>query len=374
MPWRRRLQFSNLTDKETAIKSIAFISGPALGHLGRLYQVAKRLSQRSDVNITFYIPSLSKEPEIVLGDEFEFIRIPVAEETPHYFYSGFATRLEKCLAERKFDLIIHDGCPLRWTSVLRFPDCPRILITNVFLTKYAASDTVQSRWFKTIGAKINTVRARKNMAPLKSSFELYDADQVLLSDPERLFPGLDIPDHFSFCGPLFWSASKAIPKPLKAVDRFTLISMGSTGKRKIDDGFLAQIRALTGSQKLVYAGHNAPQMRRLKEIDLAFKFLPLNRIMDRVDAVVTQGGSGSSYQALSFGAPVIAFPTYLNQQILGHVLEKANLGLCIDLDRPIGNIDRARFDQIRHNAQKFSQSFRPHKNAGRAVRVIAQYL
>ena len=46
-------------------------------------------------------------------------------------------------------------------------------------------------------------------------------------------------EHFSFCGPIFWSAQKAVPKRLDDKENIGLISMRSTGKRKISEAFLS---------------------------------------------------------------------------------------------------------------------------------------
>ncbi len=347
-----------------------------MGHVGRLYQVAKALERRAKVDITFYVAEHSSAPDIVIGDQFRVIKIPVPKARKGHAFIEFGDSVEKRLQDGNFDAVINDGCPFRWMSTLRLPDCLHVFITNAFLTGHFTQDTVQSRWFeKPVFSKIQHIRNQKGLSPIKALTDLYNADLVLLSDPPELFPDLKkhLPRHFAFTGPIVWSASAGIPKSLRGKERFSLISMGSTGKRIIDDKFLSIIRQFTGSNRLIYAGHQADNLRRLKHIDQAFKFLPLNRIMDQVEAVVTQGGSGSSYQALSHGAPLLIFPTHINQEILGRVFERAGLGVCLGLEDNLNRFDEFDFDQLTQNADRFASKFLTQPGAGKAANIILRH-
>lgn len=332
-----------------------------MGHVGRLYQIATRLKRTASLNITFFIADYSSAADIVIGDEFEVVKIPIPQTKPRHPFVAFGNQMEEQFKTRKFDMIVHDGCPLRWMSTMRLPDCPRVFVTNAFLTGHFIQDTVQSRWFtQNLRKIVNPIRQEKALAPLKSAFELYDADRVLLSDLPELFPGLskNLPGHFSFCGPIFWSPKRAIPKHIRGLSGFSLISMGSTGKRPIDDVFLKSLRAFTKSEHLIYAGHKANELKILSELDHAFKFLPLNRMLENADAVVTQGGSGSTYQALSQGVPIIAFPTHLNQQTLGHVVENAGLGICVGLDQSLSKLSDFDLNRMIQKTREMQPKFR----------------
>jgi len=357
------------------IKSLAFICGPALGHVSRLFQLAKRIKRQSGAAITFFVPHYSAAADFVIGDAFEIVKIPIPDDQRSLPFEIFADRMETHFKNRRFDLIVHDGCPLRWFSVLKFPDCPRVFLTNVFLTGHVSRETFQNRWFENeAGKKVLQKRRAKGLPPIQSVFDLYDADRVLLVDPPALFPKLKLPSHFSYCGPIFWSTPKAIPDALRNERRFTLISMGSTGKRSIDDDFLKQVRNFTRSEQLIYAGLQARDIRSLKELDRAFKLLPLNRILDRADAVVTQGGSGSSYQALFHGAPVIAFPTHINQQILGRIIEQAGLGVSIGLNENISRLEGFDMKKLIKTADHFKKEHLQRSGPAQAAGVIEKFL
>ena len=329
------------------------------------------------MDITFFVADHSPAPDIVIGDSFRVRKIQVPKAKRGHAFIDFGNVVENHLKDGKFDMVINDGCPFRWMSTLRLPDCPHTFITNAFLTGHFTPETVQSRWFdKPVFKHIQRIRNEKGLKPITSLFDLYKADLVLLSDPAELFPGLQkkLPGHFVFCGPIVWSAPKGIPKSLRNLDRFSLISMGSTGKRIINNDFLTAICRFTQSKSLIYAGHNSEDMQALVKIDKAFKFLPLNRIMDKVDAVITHGGSGSSYQALSHGSPVLAFPTHLNQEILGRVFEKAGLGVCLGLNDNLSRLEAFDFQKIQQNARNFASNYLEKPGAGKAANVILRHI
>ena len=330
---------------------------------------------KADVNIKFFVPAYSKAPDVVIGDKFEIVKIPIPDALKKHGYSAFGDAMELHFKNNKFDLIVNDGCPLRWMSTMRLPNCPRIMISNAFLTGHFTENTVQKDWFvRPTHQKVHQIRREKGLPPLMSPFEMYNADLVLLTDPRSLFPKLQarLPENFEICGPVFWSAQRPVPQELVGLEDFVLISMGSTGRRKLNEQFFAEIRAFTQCETIIYAGHQAEEVRKLPDLDFAFNFLPLNRVLKQASCVVTQGGAGSTYQALSVGAPVISFPTHRNQEILGKVVEKHGLGACIGLRESSEILETMDFPAMRKSSIEFGKQVSP--GGARAVKSILKWL
>ncbi|NNE57672.1 MAG: hypothetical protein HKN36_06150 [Hellea sp.] len=354
LDWTRPHDCAPINDTEgNCIKKIAFISGPALGHVGRLYEIAKKLVRRADVEITFYIADYTTTAEMVIGNAFRIKKIPIPAETRHHPFEAFADGIEKCFQHDNVELIVHDGCPLRWLSTTRFPDCPRVFVTNAFLTGHHNRDTFQSRWFdKPVHMKINHLRAEKGLPAISSPFELYDADKVILADARFLIPrASQFPEHFHFCGPIHWGSRGEIPESIANLTDHCIISMGSTGKRNIERELLARLRSMTGCEKFIYAGRQASDVKNAGLIEYAFEWLPLDQLYSHAGFAVTQGGSGSTYQAIAKGVPSLTFPTHINQEIFGNILEKAGLSVCIGLNDNLEKIENFDIDSLRDAAR-----------------------
>ncbi len=356
---------------ELIIKTIAFISGPALGHIGRLYEVAKQLKNHGDIKIEFIIPGFSGSADKVIKSNFKIHRIAVQPENRTQPFEDFANGLEALFTQKTFDLIVHDGCPVRWMSAVKFPTCPRVMITNAFLTGAYNGTTFQNDWFEnTVREPINDIRISKGLKPLTSAYELYQADKVLLADFEQLKPILNpVPDNHYFCGPVSWTMTGALPAELEDRNGLMLISMGSTGKRVIDGDFIETIKQASGAANVVYAGKKADEFRGKDYIDLAFDWLPLDEVLDRSKITLSQGGSGSTYQALSRGVPVIIFPTHRNQEILGLLMEELGVGFCVDPDNPLEKLNGLDINRLSDNAKGIAQI-----NNNHGAKIMADHI
>ncbi len=357
------------------MKLIAMIAGPALGHVARLQQVALQLREMVDCRIVFIGPRLHGYLNGVVGEDFEAITIPIAEENMKHPYMEFSAGLENVLESYGFDLIVHDMNPVRWLATMRFPDCPRINVTNVFLTKLSRTQTSQERLFSLEDMGISKARAEKNLSEINSVYDLYEADRVLLADPTSVISIYgDLPANYIACGPSSWSKDGELPIELSKLENVITLSMGSTGKNVISKTMLVELKESTGSQVVIYAGSQFEEMDERDDVDHAYEWLPLNRMLERTRLVVSQGGAGSTYQALSYGIPVVVSPTHRNQEILGEILEDIGVGVCINSDASMAKIKNVDIEELTDNALLLSDEIANQNGAHTIAQQISGLL
>jgi len=163
---------------------VLFVSGPALGHISRLLSVAEQLDALSGFEIAFAAPQTTNQKDLVLDAGYHL----------HVLETGFGTckgvdlevfpsQLEALIDKLCPDLIVVDCNQLTWCAAMRWPAIPRILVTNVFLTRVSNYQTQQDMSFSRTRHAINTRRRMLNLKPINSPRDLYEADIVCLADP-----------------------------------------------------------------------------------------------------------------------------------------------------------------------------------------------
>ena len=114
------------------MKKIAAISGPAMGHVGRLATACYALMEHTEVSIDFIYPQQSAYPEKVLDSRFRQLPLPDQGKSFLERSATFSEHLNLCFHDADYDLIVHDANPMAWLSMLGFPACPRVNITNAY--------------------------------------------------------------------------------------------------------------------------------------------------------------------------------------------------------------------------------------------------
>jgi MGT family glycosyltransferase len=164
------------------------------------------------------------------------------------------------------------------------------------------------------------LRERFDLPPAKSIYDLIEGDITLLADVPEYMPVEGAPASFRYMGPILWEPDLPRPAWLDRLDplRPTLyFTMGSTGDAAFFDEAI-QVFGGTEYQVLITTGGLAPA-------DILGGAAPPNvfvetyapgaALMEASDVVVSHGGNGTVYQALSRGVPIIGFPTIFEQEI-----------------------------------------------------------
>jgi MGT family glycosyltransferase len=164
------------------------------------------------------------------------------------------------------------------------------------------------------------VRARYGLPPARTVYDLIEGDVTLLADVPAYMPiAASAPASFRYVGPLLWDAALPAPAWLARLDRrrpTLYFTMGSTGDAAF---FQEAIRVFGGSeyQVLITTGGLADPALGGALPDNVFveRYAPGEALMRTSDVVISHGGNGTVYQALSCGVPLIGFPTIFEQEI-----------------------------------------------------------
>ncbi len=154
-------------------------------------------------------------------------------------------------------------------------------------------------------------------------------DRVAYYDSPALVPLAALPAGHRYIGPVSWSPSVALPdwwQALEAARRLAYVSLGSSGDvgmfDTIVDGLLdAGFQVVSSS-----GGRHQPAPRAGL---YTAPYLPGERIAQRADLVISNGGSPTGYQALAEGTPVIGVPTNMDQLLAMRCIERYGAGVTV---------------------------------------------
>jgi MGT family glycosyltransferase len=170
-------------------------------------------------------------------------------------------------------------------------------------------------WYYSLG--YTNIRKRYRLAPVRSIYDLIEGDMTLMADvPEFMPVRRETPHNFRHVGPILWEADLPAPRWLSELDptRPTLyFTMGSTGDAEF---FNEAIRVFgdTEYQILITTGGLA-DLGAVPSNVFVEEYAPGRALMAVSDAVVSHGGNGTVYQAMSAGVPLIGFPSIFDQEI-----------------------------------------------------------
>lgn len=358
------------------MKKIAFIAGPALGHVGRLINIAKSVSSTGNVEIHCISPDLDGYAKTIFGPIFRTFLITVKKGDFLQKAESFGLAATKIIEDNKYDLVVYDGNPLLWLSFLDLNGIPSICITNTFLTKYRSTKTIQEDMFENNADRINDLRRVLHLSELGSSYELYESDLVLLADPSSLVEILipELPSNYRQIGACIWQSNEASPKELEGINDILLLSMGSTGPFSMDKSLFEELKKMIGANATVYAGNRAKSLRQHIDLDLDFEWLPLGEVLKHTKAVLSQGGVGSTYQALQMGIPTFILPGHKNHQIFGDLISQLGVGLCMGEDFDAKILANYKFEDMQSAAKDMSKQMHQEDGVGSATGEILELL
>ncbi|GGP84951.1 sulfotransferase domain-containing protein [Shewanella ulleungensis] len=352
---------------------VAMISGPALGHVVRLRSIADILINL-DVEVEFFVPKMSILTKKVLNDYVVHNFDVEGEDKAVIFGMGVNEKLIKC----DFSLIIYDANPMLWLLYIDTLCLPTICVTNVFLTKVSSNfKIVQDDFFLNNKVTINIQRQALGLSPLKTARDIYEASLTLLADPKPVVEHVCslLPNSYKQVGEcsLSFDAEELLCSQDK-LNNILLLSMGSTGPGDIDEKFFINLFNTVKADTVVYVGNKIDYYKNKLKIEHCYTFIPLEKIYKQVKLIVTQGGVGSTYQALKNGLPIIVCHEHQNQNILGLIL--SDLGCAFNYDK--NNIDNIftseRINIMRNNAVSISHSMSLDNGPVTAASLILELL
>lgn len=183
---------------------------------------------------------------------------------------------------------------------------------------------------------LNQVRRHYGLASLGSDLRrIYtDADQTLYADVPELFPGVQLPVHHHFIGPVLWSPPVSKPDwwdDLPDNRPVVYVTLGSSGQVNLLPQVLDALSALNVTVIASTAGGVVPDHLPVNARVAAY--LPGEEAARRASLVICNGGSPTSQQALVSGVPVIGIASNLDQFLNMKTIQDAGAGAVIRTDR-----------------------------------------
>ena len=216
---------------------------------------------------------------------------------------------------------------------------PRFVVPNLPMVKFLGVrlsqrlfDLVRPLAFAYHALPMNALRRHYGMPSLGPDLRrIYtDADLALFSDlPEVYGMADDLTHSGTFLGPINWSPDIPLPDWWNELDEsrpIVYITLGSSGANELLFPLLDGLRQLNAQLVVSSAGGPLPTLEG--QIFCA-DYLPGDAATARADLVVCNGGSPTSYQALTRGVPVLGIPGNMDQFLNMHFLEKAGVGLSL---------------------------------------------
>lgn len=183
---------------------------------------------------------------------------------------------------------------------------------------------------------MNRVRRAYGLAPLRADIrDVYcDGDCTLYADVPELVPTVGAPPTHRYIGPLQWAPPVEPPPWWDAVmtgPAPIYVSMGSSGLAHGVRGIVDALASL-GRDIVVATAGRASDVVGGAHVHVA-EFVPGDLVAAKACAVVCNGGSPTSLQALVHGVPVVGIAANLDQFLNMSHVERFGAGVLLRADR-----------------------------------------
>mgnify|MGYP000896352330 CR=1 FL=1 len=186
--------------------------------------------------------------------------------------------------------------------------------------------------FKTFGKELNQTREFYGLKKKTDFRELYtDGTYTGYMDMPDFVNLKKLPPHHFYLGPITWSPNISNEIFLPENKNYIYISMGSTGDQNSLPIILRS--ALQKGARIILSGvgtneanHLYQEIPDLKANSVSSPLIKAENILDHCNLTICHGGSGTVYQSLSHGVPVMCLPKNPDQSLVSMALAEKNLG------------------------------------------------
>jgi MGT family glycosyltransferase len=190
-------------------------------------------------------------------------------------------------------------------------------------------------WFKAVILRVDAfpfdrVYQGVGLESRGNVFDYWRGDLNLLVDIPEYGPTSNLPENFHYIGPIWWEPDIPIPPQIDSLDpaRPTIyLTMGTSGYAQF---FHRCVELLGNTQyQCVMTTAGLADLHEVPGNFVVVDYAPGSAILRRSDAVVSHGGNGTIYQAMSQGVPIIGIPTMHDQEY--NLQRVVDLGIGIEL-------------------------------------------
>lgn len=263
---------------------------------------------------------------------------------PHIIVSDF--RLTTAISARLSNVPLINLSNAHWApqtdcnfcapDTIFFNLLPQIIKTNLF-------NLIRPIAFKIFAREFNNVRKHFQL-PAKTDFrEIYtDGDFTAFMDTDDFTPIKVLNKNQFFIGPVIWNPSMINDQLSENTKESIYISIGSTGDLAKLDAIIQA--ALKTNFQLILSGISTEtkikllqRHRELKDRAKIYSLIDPSNILDKCRLVICHGGSGTVYQSLAHGVPVLCLPANPDQYLVSLSVAKKRLGKMICIKKPSAN-------------------------------------
>ena len=210
------------------------------------------------------------------------------------------------------------------------PDLPMVSFMGVTLSNWLFQ-AVQPLAFAYHARPLNRLRREKGLAPLPDVSHVYThADHTLYADVPGLIPTYDLPANHHYIGPLLWSPRASRPDWWDEVPRdrpWVYVTLGTSGRINVLSRLLEVLGRFHVCVVVATAGRLQPES--VPDNVWIADYLPGEDACARATLVICNGGSGTAYQALSAGVPILGMPMNMDQYLTMRYVKEAGAGISL---------------------------------------------
>ncbi|MBL7545995.1 MAG: hypothetical protein JNL11_19405 [Bdellovibrionaceae bacterium] len=176
---------------------------------------------------------------------------------------------------------------------------------------------------------INHFMEKHNFPAVKSIYEFYSAgDYKIFPDMMSLFDNPSLTSNEHFVGPFLWK-NKETPWPshwprTTTARKTVYVTMGSTGNHQLVPKLVKNLSPEKYRIFISTSGHRYPDLENRANVYLS-DFVPAELVLSMADVLICNGGTSTTYQAISLGVPFFAFPLNMDQYLNCHQLKYKNV-------------------------------------------------
>lgn len=186
--------------------------------------------------------------------------------------------------------------------------------------------------FKTFGKELNQIREFYGLKKKSDFRELYtDGTFTGYMDLPNFVNLEKLPPNHFYLGPIAWNPNISTDIFLPEDKNFIYISMGSTGDQNSLSIILRSVlqkgaKAILSGVSTSEANHLYQEIPDLKANSVIVPLINAEKILDHCNLTICHGGSGTVYQSLSHGVPVMCLPKNPDQSLVSMAIVEKNLG------------------------------------------------
>lgn len=216
---------------------------------------------------------------------------------------------------------------------------------------------------------LNRVRRRFGLPALGHDLRksYTSADYTLYADTPEMIPTRNLPKSHRYLGPILWSTNTPLPKwwaKLPDDKPVVFLTLGSSGRADLLSPIVQVLGCLPIT--LIVATVGKTITKNVPSNTFFTDFLPLEEALQRSQLLICNGGSLTTYQALTLGVPVVGLCSNMDQLLNMSAVTRLGAGIMLRAAETTPEILLTRVKLILENSSYA-------KNASNISRTLRHY-